>query len=68
MLAIIDINNEYMEIPILPCRFSLLVCCFCSGEWRCAAVLKRIFFLNESESRILFVIQKISESESESYS
>ena len=31
-------------------------------------VLKRIFFFNESESRILFVIQKIFESESESYS
>ena len=32
------------------------------------SVLKRIFFLNESESRILFVIQKFFESESESYS
>ena len=32
------------------------------------AVLKRIFFLNESESRILFVIQKFFESKSESYS
>ena len=31
-------------------------------------VLKRIFFLDESESRILFVIQNFFESESESYS
>ena len=30
--------------------------------------LKRIFFLDESESRILFVIQNFFESESESYS
>ena len=41
---------------------------FLGEEMATSTVLKRIFFLNESESRILFVIQKISESESESYS